>query len=93
MKPLLLVDMPESVKSAAAGTNGSTDTHTITESITGEDNAESNESNAETETTPAAIEQTEAVVEVVKKPANGKFRAEVQGEFIEKLKFFFYRCR
>jgi hypothetical protein len=69
MKPELLVDMPESTKSAAAGTNGTTNTHTITESITAEE--QSNESNAET--TPAATEQTEAVVEVVKKPANGEF--------------------
>ena len=67
--------MPESTKPAVAGTNGSTNTHTITESITGEDNAESNESNAETETTPAATEQTEAVVEVVKKPANGELNS------------------
>jgi hypothetical protein len=74
MKPELLADMPESTKPAAVGTNGTSNTHTITESITAED--QSNESNAET--TPAATE-TEAVVEVVKsqKPANGKCRKDV----------------
>lgn len=63
MKPELLADMPENIKAAAVGTNGTTNTHTITESITGED------------TSPAATEQTDAVVEVVKptKPANGEF--------------------
>lgn len=72
MKPELLADMPENIKAAAVNTNGTTNTHTITESITGEE--QSNESNADT--TPAATEQTDAVVEVVKptKPANGKFQ-------------------
>lgn len=71
MKPELLADMPENIKAAVVGTNGSTNTHTITESITGEE--QSNESNAET--SPAATEQTEAMVEVVVKPqkaANGE---------------------
>jgi hypothetical protein len=91
MKPELLLDMPENIKAAVVGTNGSTNTHTITENITGEE--QSNESNAEA--SPAATEQTEAVeVEVVKpqKAANGELLL-LRESFFRSIISRFFRCR
>lgn len=78
IKPELLQDMPDLDKHEVIGTNGTNNTHTITESITSANNTEqSDESNLETTPPPAATEQIEAVVvredeDKPQKPANGE---------------------
>lgn len=74
--PELLQDMPDLEKHEVVGSNGTTHSHTITESITSANPEQSDESNLET--TPAATEQIEAVEVVAEaekppKPANGEF--------------------
>lgn len=73
--------MPERIeKHEVVGTNGTTNTHTITESITGP-NPEQQSDESNLETTPAATEQIEAEVvvgegEKPQKPANGELKVD-----------------
>ena len=97
MKPELLQDMPESTKPAVLGTNGTSNTHTITENITSAEE-QSNESNVDT-TTPAVDEQTVKAVAVNAgelkplKPANGEFLRFIRTVVTTLNIFFRTRCR